>query len=449
VSGESPGGSLWCELAWLGGERAESGVLIELDGDRIASVEAGVSNSPPDAISLPGVTIPGLVNAHSHAFQRALRGRTQVERGDFWTWRRRMYEVSEAIEPDLYVSLARATFGEMALAGITAVGEFHYLHHPPGGGRYEDPNAMGRAVIDAARDAGIRITLLDTCYLQGGFGEPPEDGQLRFSDGSAEGWAERVDALDAGAGARIGAAIHSVRAVDPGASAAVAAFADQRSWPLHAHVSEQPDENEGCLAAHGKTPAAVLGEVGALSKRFTAVHATHLDEGDFALLGGAGSAVCLCPTTERDLADGVGPARRLTEAGARLCLGSDSHALIDPFEEARAVELDERLESGTRGIHSAAELLRAATTGGAESIGWPEAGRIESGALADLVTVGLEGVGLAGTSADHAVESLVFAASPADVRNVIVGGRFIVRDGAHLELDVAAELSESIARLPA
>jgi formiminoglutamate deiminase len=441
--------SLWCELAWLGGERAEAGVLIELDGERIASVEAGVSSPPAEAASLPGVTISGLVNAHSHAFQRALRGRTQLERGDFWSWRQGMYEVAAAIDPDLYLSLARATFGEMALAGITAVGEFHYLHHPPGGGHYDDPNAMGRAVIDAAREAGIRITLLDTCYLQGGFGEPAQGGQLRFSDENAEGWAERVDALDAPDGARIGAAIHSVRAVDPDAIAVVAAFADRGSLPLHAHVSEQPAENEGCLAAYGKTPAAVLAEAGALSERFTAVHATHLDESDFGLLGGAGSTVCLCPTTERDLADGVGPARRLTEAGARLCLGTDSHALIDPFEEARAVELDERLESGTRGIHSVAELLRAATTGGSESIGWPEAGRIESGALADLVTVGLDGVGLAGTSADHALESLVFAAAPADVRNVMVGGRFIVREGTHLQLDVAAELRDAIGGLSA
>jgi formiminoglutamate deiminase len=448
VSAEPPN-ALWCELAWLGGERAESGVLIELDGERIASVTAGVVSPPPQAISLRGVTIPGLANAHSHAFQRALRGRTQVERGDFWTWRRRMYEVAEAIDPDLYLALARATFGEMALAGITAVGEFHYLHHRPGGGRYEDPNAMGKAVIDAAHQAGIRITLLDTCYLDGGFGRAPEGGQLHFSDGSAEAWAERVDALDASDGARVGAAIHSVRAVDPGAAARVAAFAAERSWPLHAHVSEQPAENEGCLSAYGKTPAGLLAEAGVLSERFTAVHATHLAGGDFDLLGGGGCGVCLCPTTERDLADGVGPARRLADAGARLCLGTDSHALIEPFEEARAVELDERLESGVRGSHSATELLRAATAGGCVSIGWPEAGSIATQALADLVTVALDGVRLAGTSADNALESVVFGAGAADVRDVIVGGRFVVRDGAHLDLDVAAELDQAIARLPA
>lgn len=438
---------LWCELAWLDGERVESGVLIELDGQRIGSVAGGVAAPPPRAISLPGLTIPGLINAHSHTFHRALRGRTQVGRGDFWTWRKRMYEIAEGIDPESYHALARATFGEMALAGITAVGEFHYLHHGAGGARYEDPNALGNAVIAAARDAGIRITLLDTCYLHGGIGRDAEGVQLRFSDGSAEAWAERVESLEPGEGAKVGAAIHSVRAVDPEAAAQVAALAADRSWPLHAHVSEQRAENNDCRAAYGTSPTGLLAEAGCLSERFTAVHATHPADSDFGLLGDAGCTVCLCPTTERDLADGVGPARRFAAAGARLSLGTDSHALIDMFEEARAVELDERLESGIRGGHSAAELLRAATTGAA--VGWPEAGMIEPGALADLVSVDLGGVRLAGASADHPLESLVFAAGATDVRDVIVGGRFVVRDGAHLDLDVPSELSDAIARLSA
>jgi formiminoglutamate deiminase len=442
-------GALWCELAWLGGERAEAGVLIELDGERIASVTTRVESPPPGATPLPGLTMPGMANSHSHAFQRALRGRTQVGRGDFWTWRSRMYEVADRIEPDLYLALARATFGEMALAGITTVGEFHYLHHGPGGTRYEDPNALGRAVIAAAHEAGIRITLLDTCYLHGGIGQEAEGVQLRFSDGSAEAWAKRVDGIQPGDGARVGAAIHSVRAVDPEAAAQVAAFAAERSWPLHAHVSEQPAENEECVSAYGMSPARVLAEAGALSSGFTAVHATQLADGDVELLAGGGCGVCLCPTTERDLADGVGPARRLAKAGARLSLGTDSHALIDVFEEARAVELDERLETGVRGGHSAAELLRAATVEGCAAVGWPEAGKIAPRGLADLVTIGLDGVRLAGTSADHALESLVFAATAADVRHVIVGGQFVVRDGAHVDLDVASELSEPIFKLSA
>jgi formiminoglutamate deiminase len=441
-------GLLWCELAWLGGERADQGVVIELDDERIGAVAAGVSTPPSGAASMPGLTVPGFANAHSHAFQRALRGRSQASRGDFWTWRERMYEVAEAINPDLYLALARATFAEMALAGFTAVGEFHYLHHRPGGARYDDPNEMGKAMVEAARAAGIRITLLDTCYLHGGIGRDAEGAQLRFSDGSAEGWAERVDAIKPGPGARLGAAIHSVRAVDPEAAAQVATFAAERSWPLHAHVSEQPAENEECLSAYGRTPSGVLAQAGALSGSFTAVHATHLAQDDFALLGEPGCGVCICPTTERDLADGVGPARRLADAGVRLSLGTDSHALIDPFEEARAIELDERLETGERGQHSAVELLRAATGQGCAAIGWPEAGRIEPGALADLVTVGLDGVRLAGTSPESSLASLVFAASPADVRHVTVGGRFVVRDGAHVHLDVAAELDQAVGRLP-
>ena len=265
-----------------------------------------------------GLTIPGLANAHSHAFQRALRGRTQAERGDFWTWRRRMYEIAERIDPDLYLALARATFGEMALAGITAVGEFHYLHHGPGGARYEDPNALGKAVIAAAREAGIRITLLDTCYLHGGIGQQAEGVQLRFSDGSAEAWAERVDQLEPDDGARIGAAIHSVRAVDPEAAARIAAFAAERSWPLHAHVSEQPAENEDCVRGLRHEPDRAACRTRAPSRGASPPSTPPIwPTADFDLLGGGGCGVCLCPTTERDLADGVGPARRLAEAGAR------------------------------------------------------------------------------------------------------------------------------------
>src|SRR3954462_14474000 len=198
--------TFWCELAWLGDESAAEGVAIEVEGDRIARVEAGIPASPPGATPLAGITIPGLANAHSHAFQRALRGRTQSGRGDFWTWRDAMYGLAARLDPDLYLALARATFGEMALAGVTCVGEFHYLHHGPSGVSYADPNEMGEAMIQAARDAGIRITLLDACYLHGGIGEDLDDVQRRFSDGDAESWAERVGELEGGDGARIGAA---------------------------------------------------------------------------------------------------------------------------------------------------------------------------------------------------------------------------------------------------
>jgi formiminoglutamate deiminase len=359
-----------------------------------------------------------------------------------------MYELAETLDPNSYRALARAVFAEMALAGMTAVGEFHYLHHGPGGRPYEDANETGRALVQAAADAGIRITLIDTCYLEGGEGRKPEGAQRRFADRDAEAWAERVDALgDLGPHARAGAAIHSVRAVGPAECATVAAWAARSPAPLHAHVSEQPAENEACEAAHRLTPTGVLAEAGALNERFTAVHFTHSSEGDRADLGSAGATACLCPTTERDLGDGVGAARAIADAGASLSLGSDSHAVIDHFTEMSATELDQRLVTGERGLHSSSELLGAATLDGHRSIGWPEAGTIAPGSFCDLVTVSLAGVRLAGAGAHNALDAAIFAGAADDIRSVVAGGREIVRDGRHLTIDVATELRETIAEV--
>jgi formiminoglutamate deiminase len=432
--------SYHCELAWLGGDRPERDVLVQVDGDRIGAVEAGVPEPPPEAVRLAGLTVPGFANAHSHAFHRALRGRTQRGAGSFWTWRDQMYELAGSLDPERYHRLARATFAEMALAGVASVGEFHYLHHAPSGEPYADPNAMGEALVAAAGDAGLRITLLDACYLQGGIDLEVDDVQRRFSDGDALTWATRVSQLVDAPGVRVGAAIHSVRAVDPPSMAIVAAWAAERGAPLHAHVSEQPAENEQSLAAYGCTPTELLARHGVLSDRFTAVHGTHTRDADHALLGKAAANCCLCPTTERDLADGIGPARALRDAGVGLALGSDSHAIVDLLEEARAVELDERLASGIRGSHDAPGLLQMASEVGHASLGWPEAGRIASGALADLTTIGLESVRLAGTRPEHALDAVVFAATAADVRHVVISGRVVVSGGRHVSIDVPAEL---------
>ncbi|MFD8591761.1 formimidoylglutamate deiminase [Streptomyces sp. NPDC059637] len=455
-SGSTPTGLLWLEHAWLG-EAVEDGVLVETGGGRITAVRTGVPAPPPGAEALRGLTLPGLANAHSHAFHRALRGTTQAGRGSFWTWREVMYEVADALTPDTYFELARAAYAEMALAGITCVGEFHYLHHNPGGTPYDDPNAMGRALVAAAAEAGIRITLLDTAYLSSGFGAPPAGPQRRFSDGTADAWAERVSAMaDAGppgpaaAGepehVRTGAAIHSVRAVPAGQLTVVADWAADRDAPLHVHLSEQTAENDACLAAHGVTPTRLLADRGALGPRTTAVHATHLTDDDVRLLGASGTGVCMCPTTERDLADGIGPAPRLSAAGCPLSLGSDSHAVVDPFEEARAMEMDERLRSRTRGHWTAARLLRAATEDGHAALGRPDAGRIAPGAPADLTTVALDTVRTAGPPPRLGAQTAVFAATAADVRHVTVGGRAVVRDGVHLLVpDVPAALARAIA----
>ncbi|TDD83145.1 formimidoylglutamate deiminase [Actinomadura darangshiensis] len=442
------------QLAWLG-DGVAADVLIEADGERITSVAAGVPPSP-HAQHLPGLTLPGLADAHSHAFHRALRSRVQAHSGTFWTWREQMYKVADRLDPDSYRALATAVFAEMALAGISCVGEFHYLHHEPGGAPYGNPNAMGEALMGAASDAGIRITLLDTCYLTGGIGRPLTGPQLRFGDGTAGNWVRRVESLHEATDksgrlhARVGAAIHSVRAVPREQLRAVASWAKEHRAPLHVHLSEQPAENQDCLDAYGMTPTRLLAEAGALGALTTAVHATHLTDEDIGLLGTTMTGVCMCPTTERDLADGIGPARALADAGSPICLGSDQHAVIDLFEEARAVELDERLRTRARGHWTAGELLAAATSNGHYGLGWPEAGRLEPGAYADLVTVDLGSVRTAGAAPGYAAEAAVFAATSADVRHVVVSGRQVVHDGRHLLIDdVPAALTDAITTVTA
>jgi formiminoglutamate deiminase len=430
------------EYAWLGGP--ERDVLIEIADGRFSAVTPGVP-APADATRLPGLTLPGLANAHSHAFHRALRGRTHGGRGSFWTWRDTMYAVAARLDPDSYYALARAVYAEMALAGITVVGEFHYVHHAPDGGRYADPNAMGAALIAAAADAGIRITLLDTLYLTSAVdGTPVSDAQVRFSDGTAGAWAERVAAVtgsEAGRAphARLGVAAHSVRAVPAPDLATVARAAGGR--PVHVHLSEQRAENAACLAHHHRTPTQLLGDYGLLGPATTAVHATHLGDEDRTLLGDTDTGVCFCPTTERDLADGIGPARALVDAGSPLSLGSDSHAVIDLFEEARAVEMHERLRTEMRGHFGLHELMAAATVHGHRALGWTDAGTIAAGCRADLVTVALDSPRTAGADPYPAA---IFAATAADVTHVVVDGRVVVRDGRHTAIDVGPVLASAI-----
>lgn len=434
--------SYWCEQAWVWPGVVAQDVCIDVEGDRIAAVTT--DSSAGSTRRLDGLTLPGFANAHSHAFHRAMRGRTQQGRGTFWTWREQMYAVAARLDPSSYLALARATYAEMALAGITCVGEFHYVHHQPGGAPYDDPNVMGRALIQAARAAGIRMTLLDTCYLAGGFDQPLAGTQLRFGDGTSDAWAARVQGLSTSDTVQLGAALHSVRAVPADQMASVVEWAAAHQGPLHLHLSEQVAENEQCRAAHGTTPTELLAERGVLGSRTVAVHGTHLTDGDIGLLGRSGTGVCLCPTTERDLADGIGPARQLAQVGSSLSLGSDSHAVIDLLEETRAVELDERLSTQERGHFDVRELLDMATANGYAALGWPDGGRLAAGALADFVTVRLDSPR---TGGGHGVpaETVVFAATAADVTDVVVAGREVVRDGRHLLVpDVGRALAESI-----
>lgn len=435
---DAPGSRRWWAAYALLPSGLGRNVMFEITAGRLTSVTQ--DTLPGDARVLPGVVLPGLANTHSHAFHRALRGRTHDGGGTFWAWRQRMFAIAARLDPDAYLMLATATYAEMALAGMTAVGEFHYLHHAPGGVPYEDPNTMGEALRQAAADAGIRLTLLDTCYLSGGLtaaGHNPLDAiQLRFGDGSADGWARRVGDLKESAGMRVGAAAHSVRAVPRDQLGVVAAAAAGR--PLHVHVSEQPAENTACQWFYGMTPTALLEVEGLLGPMTSAVHATHLSDADVAMLGRTHTTACFCPTTERDLADGIGPARRLLDAGSPLSLGSDQHAITDLLEEARALEMHERLSSLQRGRFSPQELLAAATRH--DSLGWDDAGRLEVGTRADLVAVRLDSRRTAGSSPDQ----VMLSAAAADVDTVIVDGEVVVSDAQHVLGDVGELLDKAI-----
>lgn len=426
-------------------EGVRTQVRITTEAGQIVAVEPDTATDETD-VRLPGLLLPGLANAHSHAFHRALRGRTHGDGGSFWTWRERMYEVAATLTPERYLDLARAAFAEMVLAGFTVVGEFHYVHHAPGGTPY-DHDAMRWAVVTAAAEAGIRLTLLDTIYLTGGLSadgyQPLDELQQRYGDRSVAAWAARAftEPVDTQT-ARIGAAVHSVRAVPVEDLTAVREALDAHGIDvLHAHVSEQLGEVEATQAVHGCTPVQLLERAGLVDSRFTAVHATHLSDSDIAVLGGARAFAAFCPMTERDLGDGIGPARELLDAGARLCLGTDQHVTIDPFAELQGLEGHERLRTLERGRFTPAELLAAATHEGYASLGWDGGGRITEGALADFVAVRTDSVRTVGS----APEQVPLVASATDVTDVVVGGEHVVADGAHRLGDVAALLQRGLA----
>ncbi|NOX22345.1 MAG: formimidoylglutamate deiminase [Actinobacteria bacterium] len=421
-------GALWVRTAWLGEPHTD--VRIVMSGGRITEIQTGVGPQADDVVR-NGLAIPGLVNAHSHAFHRMLRGRSYDGIGSFWSWQREMYRLAECLTPQSYERVATAVFTEMVLAGITTVGEFHYIHHDADGTPYADRNAMGEALVTAAAASGIRLTLIDVCYLRGWFDRPVSGVQRRFSDGSVGAWRDRIAGLQASATVRHAVAIHSVRAVAEHDITSVASFARSRAMPLHAHVSEQPRENAACIEHTGLTPTALLARAGAIGNLFTAVHATHLETDDLATLGAGGVTACMCPTTERDLGDGIGPSTELIAAGVAIAVGSDSQATIDILEEMRLVELHERLVTNRRGSHSTADLLRMGTENGARSLGWPDTGRIEVGALADITVVSMESVRTTGDPRNVASRA-VFSATAADVTDTIVGGEAVVLDGNHV-----------------
>ena len=414
-------------FAWTGGSEFASDVLVTVEKGMIVSVDVDRPSSDADTV-MHGILIPGLVSAHSHAFHRVLRGRTHDDGGDFWAWRNPMYAIAAYLDPERYRRLATAVFGEMVLAGITTVGEFHYVHHQADGRHYDDPNAMGIALAEAAADAGIRLTLIDTAYLSSEVGGAPVLAkQRRFDDGSVEAWKDRVHSLGAALAGfdrvQLGVAAHSVRGVPKADIRAVADVASELNAPLHIHASEQPAENAATAAIHGVTPIRLLADEGFLGPRTTLVHATHVTEADIADIASSRSIVCVCPTTEADLGDGIGPSAELAAAGVAMCLGSDSNAVTDILREAWAVEQHDRLRLGRRGIHQPHDLLHMATTVGMRSLGWSDRG-LAIGAHADFVIVNPASDEMAG--APRTPAGLMSSATRSSVTDVVVAGRHLV-----------------------
>ena len=415
------------------GLQANKALSISDDG-RIAAIAPyteGLSLPPADSgvveiDLLPGVALlPGFVNAHSHVFQRALRGHTHrplSQQDTFWTWRRAMYAEAQRLTPELLYEEAVHTYREMLAAGYTTVGEFHYVHHQPDGTPYASPNAMSEAVLQAGRDSGIRVALLMTAYAQSGFNQPPEEGQRRFCDASVEGYLERVESLRE-MGVLIGVAPHSVRAVPEDWFRAIASYSHKYGLALHVHADEQVAEIEQCRAVYGCAPIELLERFGALGNMTTVVHATHANATEIDLLARYGCTVCVCPTTEGDLGDGIAPYAELLANGIPLTIGSDSNTRLDPIEELRWAEYSARMRYQRRRILVADSmaspgplLLDYGTRNGAKSLG-VETGAISPGMRADFVAIDLNHPSLTGWNADDLLDVLFFGASS----EVVVG----------------------------
>ena len=436
------------DLLVAGGGVREGASLSVEDGVVVA---VGAPAPGFERIRLAGKAIlPGLVSAHGHSFQRAIRGRTEVRhpgRSDFWSWREAMYRAAARLDPEDVRAVARMAFHEMARAGITAVGEFHYLSRDPSGRRYQDPELLAKEVIGAAREVGLRITLLRSAYARGGPGLAAGPEQARFLDGSPGEVVESLIRLEeftkGDARTTLGVAPHSVRAVPAAWIETLASEARRRGWPLHVHVSEQAAEVAQCRAEHGLTPVALLEKLGALGPATTAIHAIHVTPGDIETLGCTATTVCACPTTERDLGDGVVPADDLLQAGASLALGTDSNVQIDLLEDARALEGNLRLLRRERGLLApaagdgladgrvdglAARLYGFASRGGMRSLGLP-GGSLDPGDPADFVALDREDPSIAGASSADLLPAVVFSAARTAVRDVVAGGEAIVTDG--------------------
>ena len=432
------------DLIYLDGSFHADRALVCDNGKITEIVEAAKAR---DAVRLNRrAMLPGMVNAHSHAFQRVIRGRTehrsQHSTDSFWTWREQMYAAANRLGPaDIYAA-SRLAFLEMAHTGITAVGEFHYIHHNPDGSDYDDPNLLAREVIRAAHDVGIRIALLRVAYVRSGFETEPNPQQIRFIEPSPDTYLKHLEQLLAAPEMKngmawAGVAPHSVRAVPLDYLKSIISFATDRDLPIHMHVAEQPAEVSACIKEYGRSPVALLDTEGLLTKRFTAVHAIHVTPKAIAAMAQSGALVCACPTTERNLGDGVVPVDSYFDAHVPVALGTDSQIQIDLLEDARELEYHLRLQKTARNVLAPADdttssalarrLFDCATVNGAKSIGF-DGGKLERGAPADFFTVDLDDLSIAGCAVDDLLANIVFSLSRTAVKDVVVAGARINTD---------------------
>jgi formimidoylglutamate deiminase len=395
--------------------------------------------------------LPGMPNLHSHAFQRAMAGLAERKgRSDdsFWSWRETMYAFAAAIGPDELKAIAAQLYVEMLKAGYTQVCEFHYLHHQPDGTPYAQPEAMSLALIEAAREAGIALTLLPVLYISGGFdGRALTARQRRFGHG-VDGYLRLLDTLRQHESdhLRVGIALHSLRAVPETAMREVLASDIAKACPIHIHIAEQIGEVQDCLATRGARPVEWLFEHADVDARWCLVHATHLTEAETRQLARSGAVAGLCPTTEANLGDGLFPLAAYQDAGGTFGIGSDSHISVSPVEELRWLEYGQRLTSGHRNVAARAQgvsvgetLWRAALHGGAQASGMP-VGELHSGARADLIVLDESSAMLAARDARSMLDCLLFAGNTPLVRDVMCGGEWVVRGFRHRdETRIAAD----------
>jgi len=436
------------ELLYTGKQFESGKALVIADGGVIVAIQD--ANQPSEAgarvVNLLGrAMLPGLIDVHSHSFQRTIRGtvESRLKAGpDFWSWRDAMYRAASRFTPEELHIVARMAFLEMALAGITTVGEFHYVHRDRDGSPYNNPNEIALQVVRAAKDVGIRIALLRVAYVRAGYNKAADPGQRRFIEPDPQEFlrntaALRSDLANTQGLAWVGVAPHSIRAVPLDYLREIIAYARAEQFPVHMHVAEQPAENAACLEEYGATPFAFLDREGILGDRFTAIHGIHLSASEIAAIGRANAIVGACPTTERNLGDGILPADDLMRAGVRIAFGSDSLTQIDPLENARELEYNLRLRKLERAVLDTVDeeplpqrLFACATRDGAASVG-ANAGSLEPGKPADFFTVDLEDPSIAGSSTDELLASIVFGLSRTAIREVAVNGRLIVQQGRH------------------